>query len=69
MSKTHILDLENQTLVELTSMKHKRAGMSAITTDFGIFVVGGIMEDLEVTTSCELYDVGEDEWTEMSSLH
>jgi len=47
-------------LVELTPMNYKRAGMSAITTDFGILIVGGILENLEVTTTCELYDVGED---------
>lgn len=36
--------------------------MSALATDFGILVVGGIFENFEVTTSCELYNVGEDEW-------
>lgn len=62
--KLYILDLENETLVDLTPMNKKRAGMSAIFTNNGIFVVGGILENLEVTTTCELYVVGDDEWTE-----
>lgn len=49
-------------------MTKKRAGMAAITTDFGIFVVGGIQENFEVTSTCELYNVAEDIWTEMSSM-
>ena len=41
-------------------MREKRAGMSAIHTDIGILVVGGILENFEITPTCELYDISQD---------
>lgn len=68
LNQSYILDFENETLVELTPMLNKRAGMASITTDFGILIVGGILDNFEVTSSCELYDIGEDNWTQISNM-
>ena len=46
-------------------MNNKRAGMSAVWTDLGVLVVGGILENFEVTQCCEIYNIASDEWKEV----
>lgn len=54
--------------MELSSMNEKRAGMAALSTDLGIVVVGGILENYQVTNRCELYNISTDEWKQIQSL-
>lgn len=64
----YILDLEGATLIEIESMNLKRGAMSCIYTSFGILVVGGVLDNYQTTTSCELYDIDKNRWSEVAQL-
>lgn len=65
MDKCHIFDDQNNSLMELSPMNDKRAGMAALSTDLGVIVVGGILENYQVTNRCELYNISSDEWKQI----
>ncbi len=43
--------------------------MTSVYTDFGIFVIGGILDDFKVTPTCEYYDIEKDVWSEIAPLN
>ena len=67
-SETYILDFKNEKLIEISKMKNKRAGMSCIYSEKGIFIIGGILEDFKVSKKCELYDIEKNEFVDISDL-
>ena len=68
-ASTYILDFENSTLVEISKMKNARAGMSSIYTNYGIFIIGGILDNFKVSKKCEIYDVEKNEFYEICDLN
>lgn len=77
MSNTFILDDHRTILVPLQRMKHTRADHSIIYQKGSehIFVLGGMSfkegstNAIESLTSCEMYSVKDDQWSEVPPMN